>query len=99
MAEENHTPVPEMVERVARILCQQTVLRNFPTATADQIAFHFDLAPAACRENARAAIEAMREPTEAMIDAIWNSLGDESASSARDTYQAAIDAALGKDDA
>lgn len=54
-------PTREMVERVARALCQRkNGWRNDPGFIDRQ--WHLDI------EDARAAIEAMREPTEAMVE-------------------------------
>ena len=57
----------------------------------------------ACKEAARAAIEAMREPTEAMMDAGWNAQPEDDIDgplsvSVRAPYRAMIDAALGEEE-
>ena len=49
---------PDMIERVARAL-------------ADDARFMYERNPERWTDAARAAIEAMREPTEAMIDSAW----------------------------
>jgi hypothetical protein len=69
MPDESVPQILDIVERVARVLCEQSVLRISPAATAESIAFHFDAAAENWRANARAAIAAMREPTDAMITA------------------------------
>jgi hypothetical protein len=67
-----------MVDRVAEAIARVAVTQKTPN-------FHFQ---------AIAAIEAMREPTDAMCDA-----ADWQQQSEVDQYQRAIDAALGKVDA
>lgn len=85
----------EMVERVARAICARTCrLRgirgkscpdNSPCgATRNQLILT-DLWP-----EARAAIEAMREPTDGMMDAGWGQRGER----AKDIWRTMIDAAL-----
>lgn len=73
----------EMVERVAEAIA---ISGNGGTwddwYNEDQREFH--------RKRARAAIEAMREPTESMVEAGWNAPGDQP----QTHWEAMIDAAL-----
>jgi hypothetical protein len=88
--------VPTMVERVARAI--EADLDTFPMLSAD---------PATIRriraeKLARAAIEAMREPTDEMIDAASSGFAKEALDyRERNTnaFQAAIDAALSSSEA
>lgn len=87
-----------MIERVARGLAR----RAWPKFTAKDVPFiQYNMAGGAdryCDEcwsyyaaDARAAIEAMREPTKAMIEAGW---ADAQAEDAGATWKSMIDAAL-----
>lgn len=68
----------EMVERVARAIAEARFGIGCPVDGDDRIA-------------ARAAIEAMREPTDAMVDAAY---GRERTGTERGNWRAMIDAAL-----
>ncbi len=65
MADQYVPKIPLIVERVARVLCEQSILLHFPTATADAIEFHFDVARDKWHAKARAVITTMLS---AMID-------------------------------
>jgi len=72
----------EMIERVA-----QAILAKVPLG--------YGMTIAESDEYARAAIEAMREPTEAMVDAfVWYGHGKTIGDVARIGWQSMIDAAL-----
>lgn len=79
----------EMVERVARAICCPHGCRNVDTQYAVCQAGTY-------RADARAAIEAMREPTEAMVNACVEYAGayDVQHTEARDNYRAMIAVAL-----
>lgn len=101
MVEMTDTTKPsEMVERVASAICRRNTLLTLPTASAETLRNSFDLGRKMWTDMACAAIEAMREPTEAMAEA-----GEEMARSdgahdcevhMADVYAAMIDAALGR---
>ncbi len=91
------TDVPEMVERVARTICRLS--SSVGCACDDDGVFRCaDLLPAAV---ARAAIEAMREPTDEMsrVSGMRHELPDGGAVTlwAVNKWPDMIDAALGKD--
>ena len=89
------TDTPEMVERImAAINSHQCTLgpgahvyRMSDGAVIERCSDDLDAMNAKDRWNARAAIEAMREPTEVMAECLW---GDD----AKQSYRNAIDAAL-----
>ena len=102
--------VPEMVERVAKALWVAQYTKNYDEreeGTAD-LWQSPDMPERYRREYlvlARAAIEAMREPTEAMLsrvepalDALYNGVKEEPGyeTGGKFVYRAMIDAALGK---
>lgn len=78
-----------MIERVARAIYTHSASHGFTWETT---------APAIrqnCRGEARAAIEAMREPTKAMVDDAWsNSPGEDGPMVLRIAWGNMIDAAL-----
>ncbi len=100
----SHTSEMTMVERVARAICRANVLSMMKTAGLE----YHDLTVDAEIERlyrddlpgARAAIEAMREPTMVMLRAMDNTLLSDEAlhggpyEQAKAEYTAAIDAAL-----
>jgi hypothetical protein len=93
MADDNPS-TPEMVERVARALCRADGNPGKPETEID-IIWHAWINPA------RAAIAAMREPTEAMVAVIAAGCGatpecEFDCALARDRIRAMIDAALGE---
>ncbi len=78
----------EMIERVARAICEAATHMNPPPQSMlweNYVAV------------ARASIAAMREPTEAMIDAAWDNGRNDFECDPITTFPAMIDAAL-KDD-
>lgn len=77
----------EMVERVAKALYEATPFKE----TEGGYDAQSDLYRRSCRLLARAAIEAMREPTDAMVDAAY---GRERTGTERGNWRAMIDAAL-----
>lgn len=84
----------EMIERVAT-----AIYENRRRMYEDRVPFK-DLYPSAQRpylDEARAAIEAMREPTEEMIAAGARGSGEDSQDVALGAWEAMIDAALSKD--
>jgi hypothetical protein len=98
---------PEMIERVARAIFETRgyvygdSARMFDPMKWDEFETgEYQPTKQACREDARAAIAAMREPTEGMLGAmfqIWEPgerMGDYDRRVAKETHQAAIDAAL-----
>lgn len=83
--------VPEMIERVARALA--TDMEFEP----DEIVSSFNPKFRVPRwmtfvDHARAAINAIREPSEVMVEAAWPNIMHENA---RDVWQDMVDAALG----
>lgn len=69
---EKAKPVPEMVERVARAILLQHIVERWPPTIGEEV-------KEICRIQAKAAIEAMMEPTNAMLDEAEGQLGFESA--------------------
>ena len=85
----------EMVERVARALYAATPFKQAEGGYHEQS----DVYRRSCLLLARAAIEAMREPTEAMVDAfVWYGHGKTIGDVARIGWQSMIDAALSGQD-
>lgn len=86
----------EMVERVARALDPEAFGHDFPVMAAK----HYEVRRSISMKRARAAIEAMREPTEAMVKAVYDQADpgfcDEpgESTSPRDAWQQMIDEAL-----
>ncbi|MGA2045621.1 MAG: hypothetical protein ABSG83_19910 [Roseiarcus sp.] len=66
-------PVPEMVERIAKILWDQKLKSGGVRTT---MVWPACLEAKYCRANAREILEALVEPTEAMIEAAWNANPD-----------------------
>lgn len=95
-----------MIERVARRLFEarggesaNRLIYGKPRVTWEEAlsAAYVQIAPEQCRRDARAAIEAMREPTEAMISAASEegvSWSEDARSYVRSEFAAMIDAAL-----
>jgi hypothetical protein len=82
-----------MIERVAMVLRPGNgCIRNYPCEFCDDGPGDIDRDGAGCRHQARAAIEAMREPTEAMVGI--HSL-PYCPAEMREYWHAMIDAALG----
>lgn len=82
-----------MVEKVARAIAGTLGEDwNRPTMFMQQATDTHETCREVYRDMARAAIEAMREPTEAIEEAIW--LRSESRSTMDCAWRAAIDAAL-----
>lgn len=78
-----------MIERVASQI--ERLIDERPMVDAPQVVIRKIMA----QKIARAAIEEMRVPTEAMVDAGWDADGyDRYAATKDDTYRAMIDAAL-----
>jgi hypothetical protein len=82
------TLIYAVIERVARAICLAGVI-------PDDIRTECDSICGMCRDEARAAIAAMREPTEAMLGTAFH--GHMESDEARDIYQAMIDEALRDD--
>lgn len=89
-----------MVEMVARALCSRSIVGNaftFKGETIPREKFIDDQWPS-FKGQARAAIEAMREPTHDMLVMMWKAHGEEdpsdTAAQFRKAYKAAIDVAL-----
>jgi len=78
--------IPEMVERIAKTLAEYGKQSPWWNSLSRQSKDRF-------RGQARAAIEAMREPTEEMWDA-----GADAAEHNQGPWEAMIDAALGEDE-
>lgn len=93
----------EMVERVARAIAEAHYARKYhPQACGPQarVAWLVDRYWPNWTDDAQAAIAAMREPTEGMLDGSWHQTGESKEMRARTHhhyrrhYQAMIDAAL-----
>lgn len=78
-----------MVERVARAIYFRADDQGDKAWNHCQ-SWHRDIA----REQARAAIEAMREPTDAMANAAWAKIGEDGDADVAVIYANMIDAAL-----
>lgn len=74
------TKTPEMVDRVAKLIAEYEAKGGHPFTTDQR---EID------RAIARIAIEAMREPTDAMTEAGWKCFGE-----VDERYQAMVNAAL-----
>lgn len=83
----------DMIERVAKALSTFDE-SNFPKFVKSDWEKLTPLARSAYRRRARAAIEAMREPTRMMIDAGASGCGEDSINVAMGAWDAMIDAAL-----
>lgn len=89
-----------MIERVARALYENDYKGRVWEWTDAELDENFPHIRKDCRRAARAAIEAMREPTEEMLDAFWNQTGESREmrsrvhSRARRYHEAMIDAAI-----
>jgi hypothetical protein len=91
----------DMVERVARALCRRQAERSAAPALSEwEMGQHVDAWWPDCVDDARAAIEAMREPTNYMETAAYGVRDPHSDFTAPSTlYRAMIDAALTKEPA
>jgi hypothetical protein len=90
----------EMVERVARVLCRRAVAAEYPTASAEVLDKMAEDPGEPYLSDASAAIEAMREPTEAMLSAAGphGTFWDDTCTP-KDCWDAMIDASLQKPNA
>lgn len=93
MADDNPTKIPEMVERVARRMHAKHFEFAVPDDSGHPGLFYF-------REMARVALQAMREPTEAMLAAVpagtCFTCNRDWYSGPQEIWQSMIDAALGE---